>query len=155
MKLFSRLKDHGYCAFCRSPRKVYSKKHIDLTNVVAAALFAGTVTMALWGQLDPQGLMLFIALVGGGEMMVYLRWRTSIVCRMCGFDPVVYKRSPAEASRKVRDFFERQIENPRFHLSRSPLLELQRKRRAMERKRHEMQSHLVRSRAPMIDPKSP
>lgn len=155
MKLISRLRDYRYCAFCKSRRHVYLKKHIDLTNVVAAVLLSAAVTQAYWGQVDPRGLVLFCVVVGISEVMVYLRWRLAVVCKMCGFDPVVYKRSPSQAALRVREFFTQQVDNPRFQLSKSPLLDLHRRQRLQQRKRKEFRSSVVGFKAPMIDPRAP
>ena len=154
MRLISRLRDHRYCAFCKTSRRVYLKKHVDLTNVVAAILLSAVVTLAYFGQVDPRGLVLFCVIAVVSELMVYLRWRMAVVCTMCGFDPVIYKRSPAQAALRVREFFEQQIDNPRFQLSKSPLLELHRQQRMRERKLMELRSSVVASKAPVIDPRS-
>lgn len=163
MKLFSRLFERRYCAFCKSPRRVYAKKHIDLTNVLGAALLAGVVSLAVYGQVEPRALLFFCVVTGLGETFVFLRWRLSLVCRLCGFDPVVYKRSPAEAAARVRRFFENQIANPKFQLTKSPLLDLHRRMRvnerkvlerrlAIERKKSQLSS---RPRSPVVAPKGP
>lgn len=149
--MISRLREHRYCAFCRSPRRVYVKKHVDLTNVVLAGVFSAFVTLAYWGEVDPRGLMMFCLITGISELMIYFRWRLGVVCKMCGFDPIVYKRSPDQAALRVRQFFEEQVGNPRFQLSKSPLLELHRRQRARERKLMELRSHVVRSKVPVVD----
>jgi hypothetical protein len=81
---------------------------------------------------------------------------------MCGFDPIVYKKSPAAAAKLVNAFFREQSENPRFWLSNSPLLELHRQLREQERKRREFEAltkSLYRSSASstaglMVNPKA-
>ena len=136
MKLISRLRDRCYCAFCKSERRIYVKKHVDLTNVLGASLLSVTLSVAYYGQPDPRALMIFCLIIGLSEIFVYMRWRTAIVCRMCGFDPVIYKKSPLQASRQVREFFNAKVDDPSFQLSRSPLLELQKKQRVNERRQH-------------------
>lgn len=138
MKLISRLRDQRFCAFCKSPRKLYVKKHVDLTNVVGVILVTIAVTEALYGGADPRGVFLFAVMILSGEIFIYLRWRNSVVCRMCGFDPVIYKRSPERASRLVNEFFRAQADNPAFWLSKSPLLDLHRRLREDDRKRDQL-----------------
>lgn len=135
MTLISRLRDHRYCAFCKSQRRVYLKKHIDLTNVLGSILLSGAIAHAYYGQPDPRGLVIFCILIGFGELFVFLRWRVAVVCRLCGFDPVLYKRSPEQASNRVREFFTKQMNNPEFQLSKSPLVKLHRQMRENERAR--------------------
>jgi hypothetical protein len=139
MQPFSRLRDHRYCAFCKVLRRVYVKKHIDLTNVACAVAFAGAVTFAVWGALDPRGLMLLCVSLVCAEVFVNLRWRFNVVCNLCGFDPLLYKRSPERAAQRVKEFFREQVENPEFWLTKSPLLDVQRRIRAQEKKAREAQ----------------
>ena len=138
MPLISRLRNRCYCAFCKTERKVYSKKHVDLTNVLGASFLATSLSYLYWGELDPRGLMLFGVLILVAEVFVYSRWRSSLVCKMCGFDPIMYKRSPQEASKAVREFFTDNAHKPGFQLSRSPLLEVHKQQRAQERKKQEL-----------------
>lgn len=166
MRLFSRLFQRRYCAFCKTPRRIYAKKHIDLTNVLGAALLSTLVSTAVYGELDPRGLTLFCLVIAFSELFIFFRWRIAVVCKMCGFDPVLYKRSPARAALRVREFFTEQVGNPRFQLSKSPLLELHRKQKvaerkslerryAFERKRADLRSPIVAPKAPVVSPKGP
>ena len=127
MKLFSRPRERCFCAFCRSPRWVYRKRHISLTNVLGASLLATMLSVGIWGQPDPRALMFLCLIAGFSELFIYLRWRVALVCRLCGFDPIVYKSSPERAAQRVREFFHERKEDPTFHLSRSPLLDVQKR----------------------------
>jgi hypothetical protein len=147
MWLISRLRDHRYCAFCKHQRRVYLKKHVDLTNVACALAISLVTTYAVWASADPQGLFIFSVYIVGAEIFVHTRWRVSLVCKMCGFDPVLYKRSPERASARVREFFKEQVDNPEFWLTRSPLLQVQREIRAKEKKALERQIILNRSKS--------
>src|ERR1700712_1612512 len=98
---FSRLREQRFCAFCKAKRRIYLKKHIGLTNVLCAVAFSLAVTYAVFAEPDPSGLMIFCIFIIGAEFFVYMRWRMSIVCSMCGFDPILYKRSPLKASARV------------------------------------------------------
>lgn len=133
MKLISRLRDHRFCAYCKAPRRVYVKKHVDMTNVIGMLAFAMAITYFAWGAPDPRGLVLFCVFISFSEVFVYLRWRTSLACGLCGFDPIVYKRSPQEASKRVQEFFAEHRDDPQFLLSRSPLVQVQKKLMAQER----------------------
>jgi hypothetical protein len=157
MKLISRLREQRYCAFCGSRRRVYVKKHIDLTNVGAMILLAAGITHVVFGSADPRGLAVFGLLCATGEAFIYLRWRSSIVCRLCGFDPVIYKRSPRQASDQVAHFFREQAERPEFWLSRSPLLDRYRGLREQERLRQRhaaVRASASSSSGAMIDPRA-
>lgn len=130
------------------------KKHVDLTNVLAAMVLSTTLTYGYWGQPDPRGLVMFCVFLVLAEVFVYSRWRNAISCKLCGFDPVIYKRSPEQASRRVRQFFEERANDPQFMLSRSPLVEVQRRRREKERREQQIKrleaKMLARREAPVV-----
>lgn len=147
MMLISRLKDRRFCAFCKGSRRVYLKKHIDLTNVLGAMVFAVAASVVVYGSLDPRGAIFFGIGLILGEVFVHSRWRASVICRLCGFDPVIYKRSPQLAAKAVRRFYEQKVEDPEFILSKSPLLEVRRRMREQERKKQ----MIGQPRLPVID----
>jgi hypothetical protein len=124
------------------------KKHVDLTNVVGAVLLAMILGQAYWGEADPRALVVFCLTIFISEIFVYLRWRTSVVCKMCGFDPVVYKRSPETAARLVRSFYQERRESPEFWLTRSPLLERKRQEITKDRKAAEYRALEAKKKAP-------
>lgn len=129
----------GFCAFCRAPRKYSSKKHLHVLDLLVMFLASGFFGSALWGLADPRSLVLFALLVAMGETFIYLRWRSRIVCRLCGFDPVLYNVSPSRAREKVRVFYEQKIKDPQFMLSRSPLLEVYRAQMESQRLQAKLQ----------------
>jgi hypothetical protein len=133
------LKRFCYCAFCRAPRQVYAKKHIGLFNFLAAAAAAVCLSYLIWQKADPRLLVFFVLISGFTETFIYLRWRSSIVCGSCGFDPVIYKSSPEKAKAAVQKFYLEKIADPRFLLSRSPLLEIYKKNLQAERLRSQVQ----------------
>jgi hypothetical protein len=155
MWFISRLRDQRYCAFCKAKRRIYTKKHVDLTNVACAIAFSLAATYAVWAAPDPRGFVFFGLSIIGAEIFVYMRWRMTIVCKMCGFDPVVYKRSPEQAALRVKQFFKEQVENPQFMLTKSPLLKVQKQIRTNEKKALEMEQFLNRTKASSLaSPKS-
>lgn len=101
-----------YCAFCRSERTVYRKKHLSLVDGVLAIVASISLMLVIWQDFDPRvfvfiGLSLCIT-----EMFIGFRWRLSIACTRCGFDPVLYKRNPDKAAAQVRHHMERSKEDP-------------------------------------------
>jgi hypothetical protein len=152
MWFISRLRDDRFCAFCKAKRRIYTKKHVNMTNVVCAIAISLAATYVVWATPDPRGFMFFGLFVIGAEIFVYMRWRLAIVCKMCGFDPVVYKRSPEQAAQRVKQFFKEQVENPQFWLSKSPLLKLQKQIRVKEKKALEMELFSNRTKASSLAP---
>lgn len=152
MLIHFRLRGRRYCAFCKAPRKVYLKKNIDLTNVLLAGVFAVVVTFAAWGSLDPMAILVFCISLALAECFVHIRWRQNIICNLCGFDPVTYKRSPDAARAQVKKFFKEQVENPEFWLTKSPLLVVQKQIRENEKKALEHQIIMNRSKSSSLAP---
>ncbi len=101
-----------YCAFCRSERTVYRKRHLSLVDATMALIASVSLMLVIWQDFDPRvfvfiGLSLCIT-----EMFIGFRWRLSISCKRCGFDPVLYKKNPDKAASVVREFMERSKEDP-------------------------------------------
>jgi hypothetical protein len=90
-----------YCAFCRSPRLVYKKRHVSILDMVYTALAALLLSLIVWQDLDPRLSVFFALFLGLSEVFILLRWRFSVSCPHCGFDPVLYKRSPERAASQV------------------------------------------------------
>lgn len=164
MGLFSRSRDRRFCAFCKTRRRVYLKKHVGVLNLLGLSLLSFGITYSYWGETDPRGLVIFCLLAAASEFFTFVRWRVSVVCKLCGFDPILYKRSPERAAVRVREFFEKQMQRPEFQLSRSPFLELHRQRVAAERTKQarawlealrESTSSAGSDSRPVISPKSP
>lgn len=105
-----------FCAFCKTPKKVYKRRSLSLFEVVGLALFALLLTSVIWEHLDPRGLVILISLLTLGEFFFRIRWRNSTICSNCGFDPVVYVKNPDIAAQKVKVFLDDRKENPHFLL---------------------------------------
>lgn len=67
------------------------------------------------------------------EIGIRLTVRADIICKKCGFDPVLYKKSPNLAKAKVQEFFKKNIMDPDVPLIDSPLVEIRRKIKAQEK----------------------
>ena len=91
-----------FCAFCRSERKVYTKKRISFSDILSCALGAATIMFAIWQGFDPRVMLIFVVFLAMAETFVHLRWRLAIVCPHCGFDPVLYAKEPEKAAQKVK-----------------------------------------------------
>ena len=110
-----------YCAFCKTPRKVYFHKHLTYIEVVGLVLFSLILTYALYQSLELRGLYLTGGFLFAGEVFSQLKWRASMICRNCGFYPVVYVRNPEQAGLKIKAFMAKRSESP-DHLLRNPVV---------------------------------
>lgn len=115
------LRKSCYCAFCKVERKVYSDKHLTLISVLGLVMLGIVMTYAIFRTLDVRGLGIVGSLLIVGEIFAQTKWRTSMICRNCGFDPVVYVRSPEQAGLKIKAFLDRRAESPE-HLLRPPVV---------------------------------
>lgn len=110
-----------YCAFCKAPRKVYSHKHLSFIEVIGLVLLGLVLTYGIYQSLDIRGLFFVGLLLLIGEAFSQLKWRASMICRNCGFDPVIYVRNPEQAGLKIKAFLEMRSESPE-HLLRPPVI---------------------------------
>lgn len=97
-----RVSDECFCAFCRSHRVVYRKKHVSIVDVGLTLAAAALSSWIIWQDLDPRAVVIFAFGLGLAEIFILFRWRLSIACPHCGFDPVVYKKAPDKAAARVK-----------------------------------------------------
>lgn len=90
-------------------------------EILGLIFFAIVCTYAVYRTLDPRGLFFVGVLLVMGEAFTQTKWRTSMVCRNCGFDPVLYVRNPEQAGLKIKAFLEKRAESPE-HLLRPPVV---------------------------------
>lgn len=118
----SRTSKRCFCAFCRTERLVYIKRHVGLIDAFLALAAALLVSFMIWNEVDPRAIVFFVAALAIAEVFVIFRWRLSIGCPHCGFDPVIYKRSREAAAARVKEHMDRRRDDPRFAFSPPPKL---------------------------------
>lgn len=118
-----------FCAFCKNARKVYSSKHMSMTGIVGLVILSYVLTHVIWHQPDIRGLVILGTLLMVSEISVQLRWRQSLLCQHCGFDPILYMRNPQQAAVKIQDYMKTRSEKPEFLLK--PALNLASRRTPM------------------------
>src|SRR5689334_20114021 len=85
------------CAFCRKPRQVYMKRHLNWTDVGSLLVVSLTLSGLVWHRLEPRAILVFVTLIVLTETIVQFRWRMGLACSSCGFDPLLYARRPEAA----------------------------------------------------------
>lgn len=60
------------------------------------------VMMGVWQAIDARVLVLFVFCLAIAELFIQIRWRLTLACPFCGFDPVLYIKDPQQAAAKVR-----------------------------------------------------
>lgn len=90
---------------------------MGLINLLGSALAAMVFMYILWHEFDPRVMIIFVICAAVSEVFVKLRWRLSVVCRVCGFDPVLYLKKPELAAEKVKFQLEARKQDPKYLLS--------------------------------------
>ena len=101
-----------FCAFCKSPRSIYSKTHISIQDVALAAVGSALFGWLIWQSLDPRAFMFFGFGLGVAEIFVIVRRKLSIACPKCGFDSHLYRRDSQAAVARVKQFRIERFEDP-------------------------------------------
>ncbi len=101
-----------FCAFCRSERTVYRKRHVSATDIGLSLLASALLSFIVWQDFDPRLVVFFVIAVVTAELFVVFRWRMSIACAKCGFDPILYKKKPELAAQRVKAHYQEKAEDP-------------------------------------------
>ena len=109
-------KDKAYCAFCKSPHWVYRKRHAQFVNWMLAGVMSLLTGFVLYQDLDLRSVMFLGIYIAMAEAFIHLRWRLSVLCHECGFDPFLYKKSPHQAAQKVKYTLEQREKKPENYL---------------------------------------
>ncbi len=105
-----------FCAFCKTPRKVYKSKNLSMVSIIAIVGLSFLLTHIIWHEFDPRGLVILGVLLACGEIFSQLRYRQAMICTNCGFDPILYLRDPEAAGLKIKDFLQYRSEKPEYLL---------------------------------------
>ena len=83
-----------------------------MMNIIAAALGSFLTMYAIFQEFDPRVFFIFVLYLAVSETFVQLRWRIAIVCKHCGFDPVLYLKSHEKAAEKVKTHLQLRSQDP-------------------------------------------
>ena len=111
------MRNNCFCAFCRTPRRIYKKRSLGVLNISLSALAAVLVMYCVWREFDPRVLMVFAVFLAATETFIQLRWRMSVACRQCGFDPVLYVKDAEQAAAKVTAHLQHRKQDVKYLLS--------------------------------------
>ena len=118
MTKYKQVKTQCYCAFCKSPRTVYTEKSVRPRHVFWSFLFSLATSFIIWRDWNPKSLLFFVVALMVSEVFVKIRWRMHMTCRECGFDPVLYMKKPQQAAEQVKNFLDRRARDPAYLLRR-------------------------------------
>lgn len=106
-------KTFHYCAFCRTPKYVYSRTSLSFFTFLLLFLASALCSYGIRKQFDEYVFAMFFSLLVLAELSVKIRYRISLRCKECGFDPIVYKRSPSMASQRVKEKLAERAADPK------------------------------------------
>ncbi len=99
-------KINGFCAFCKSPRWFYKRRSLGAFHIIMSLIASAIISIYAFGNLDPKLTLFFVVGLCISEVFTQIRWRMSLVCKQCGFDPVIYKRDTVLAAKMVKKHLE-------------------------------------------------
>jgi hypothetical protein len=134
-----------FCAFCKTPRRIYKKRTMSLFNIVASAITSIVLMLLMWQEYDPRALIIFVLCVAASVVFIELRWRLSVICRTCGFDPIIYKKQPDLAAQRVKEMLELRRQDPKYLLAKPLNLPAISEKKAMALKNKESGQLVSRS----------
>jgi hypothetical protein len=88
--------------------------------MLALAVVGAIASYLIWQDFHWSSLFLFAALVLMTELTYQVRWRHSIKCKGCGFDPITYKQNPERAAAEVKLYLEQRKQDPLYLLRPQP-----------------------------------
>lgn len=115
--------ENRLCSFCRLGHRVYLKKEVSIFDGILLLLVTGLMAYAIWQGPDLRSLLIFITLAFGFQVFLRVRYRESLKCPHCGFDPVLYRQNNEKAAQKVTDFMEKRKDSPHFLLKPKPQIQ--------------------------------
>ena len=147
--MFKRATKIFYCAFCKSKRSMNMQKHVQWFET-SLSIVASVILMLFFFQtFDPRVFVFFGVSLSIFEFFVQFKYRLAMACPHCGFDPLLYMKSPSKACALVKTHLESRKNNPDVYMSSRPHLDLpmiKTKKDSMGReKRVVMKSHVAKN----------
>jgi hypothetical protein len=121
--MFGRTSENRICAFCKLDHRVYLKKEVSVFDATLLLGVAGLMAFAVWGGPDLRSLLIFMGLAFVLQFFLRLRYRESVKCPHCGFDPILYSQNTEKAALRVKDFLLNRQNNPQFMLKPQPRIQ--------------------------------
>ncbi len=108
------------CRFCKLSHRVYTKREVSFLDTLLMLFITGLLAFAIWDGPDLRSMFLFMGMAFTAQVSLRMRYRESVKCPHCGFDPIAYKKDPVLAAQLVNEFLEIRKDNPKFMLKPKP-----------------------------------
>lgn len=80
-------------------------KETTVRFLIQIFLTSAVISIALWPFWGPKAMVVAVPVWGFFEIISRLSRRTQLVCRFCGFDPVLFMVDRRKAKKTVQDFW--------------------------------------------------
>ena len=118
--MFFKKSESRICVFCKLPHRVYTKNEVSAFDIFLIILVTGLMAYAIWGGPDLRSLLILMGLSFITQIFFRVRYRGSVKCPHCGFDPILYKQNPEAAASRVKTHMDQRKNNPEYMLKPPP-----------------------------------
>lgn len=123
--MFKGQSESRICVFCKLSHRVYLKKEVSILDGLILLGVTGLLAFAIWKGPDLRSMLIFMSLAFLMQVFLRVRYRESVKCPHCGFDPILYQHDSEKAAQKVNAFMEERKDNPHYMLRPQPKIKHQ------------------------------
>ena len=102
-----------YCPFCGVSRRLKMHPKPQPKHFFQVGLTSAFLTVLTWPLFGIKGLVVFIPLWIGFEVLYRLKVRAELSCGNCGFDPVLYLADLPSARKEMEAFWSKKKPQPK------------------------------------------
>ena len=82
--------------------KIFAVKNVGIKHLFIALSLSSVLSYAFWEMMHFYSGLFFCAYIIATEFFLRARWRSKIICKNCGFDPILYKKNQVAAVEAVK-----------------------------------------------------
>lgn len=143
-----------FCAFCKVPRKIYLKKNVGWFEIFISLIASIAIMEIKFNGFDLRGVAILAFFLFIAESFLQARWRMTIRCTHCGFDPVVYKKNPNIAAQNVKLHLEATQDKPGRYLGPAMHIPTRTKEKSLSQSKTVAVSSKLNSKSTLMDESS-
>jgi hypothetical protein len=98
-----------YCPFCSVTRRLAMHPRPQPRHFAQVGIASAFLTALAWPLFGMKGLVIFIPLWIGFEVLYRMRVRAEMACQACGFDAYLYLSDVPRARRRMEEFWKDKI----------------------------------------------
>lgn len=98
------------CPNCRTPRRAPGKPRLQARHFAQIAMTSIILMLATWNWFEWKGVISFLPLWMGFEIVFRTRCRAVLLCSACGFDPYLYLSDLPRARAEIEAHWRRKFD---------------------------------------------